>query len=103
MSRLKAYREDSTMQNLARAVFDFSMDDQKRFEFLFETEGNLKQMWQFMFLSFMDQELLMLELRYKQHAEDFNSINAIQLEMGLLMFSSTHQKASQQNRKKKRK
>ena len=72
------------MQNLARAVFDFSLDDKKRFEFLFETEGNLKQIWQFMFLSFMDQELLMLELRYKQHAEDFNRINAHQLETGLI-------------------
>ena len=61
MARLKAYREDSTMQSLARAVFDFSLDDKKRFEFLFETEGNLKLMWQFVFLSFMDQELLMLE------------------------------------------
>ena len=42
ISCLKAYREDNTMQNLARAVLDCSMDDQKRFEFLFETEGNLK-------------------------------------------------------------
>ena len=32
----------------------------------------------------MDQELLMLELRNKQHAEDFNRINAIQLETGLI-------------------
>ena len=37
MARLKAYREDSTMQSLAKAVFDFSLDDKKRFEFLFET------------------------------------------------------------------
>ena len=37
-----------------------------------------------MFLSFMDQELLMLELRYKQHAEDFNRINTHQFETGLI-------------------
>ena len=84
MARLKAYREDSTMQSLARAVFDFSLDDKKHFEFLFETEGNLKLMWQFVFLSFMDQELLMLELRYKQQAEDFNRINTHQFETGLI-------------------
>ena len=41
-------------------------------------------MWQFVFLSFMDQELLMLESRYKQHAEDFNRINTHQLETGLI-------------------
>ena len=36
LSRLKAYREDSQMQNLATAIFDFSLDDKKRFEFLFK-------------------------------------------------------------------
>ena len=41
-------------------------------------------MWQFIFLSFMDQELLMLELRYKQHADDFNGINAFQIENQLI-------------------
>ena len=84
MNRLKAYREDSLMQTLAKAVFDFSMDDKKRFEFLFETEGNLKLMWQFIFLSFMDQECLRLELRYKQHTDDFNRINTFQIENGLI-------------------
>ena len=84
MNRLKAYREDSLMQTLAKAVFDFSPDDKKRFEFLFETEGNLKLMWQFIFLSFMDQECLMLELRYKQHADDFNRINNFQIEKGMI-------------------
>ena len=70
LQRLKAYREDGHMQSLARAVFDFSMDDKARFELLFETEGNLKLIWHFIFLSFMDQELLMLELKHKQHAEE---------------------------------
>ena len=72
------------MQNLARAVFDFSLDDKKYFLFLFETEGNLKLLWQFVYLSFIDQELLMLELRYKQHSEDFNRINNFQTETGLI-------------------
>ena len=80
------------MKNLARAVFNFSMDDQKRFEFLFENEGNFKLMWQFIFLSFMDQELLMLELRYKQYAEDFNRINTFQIENGLIAKKDGKQK-----------
>ena len=37
-------------------------------------------MWQFIYLRFFDQELLMLELKHKQQAEDFNRINAIQIE-----------------------
>ena len=41
-------------------------------------------MWQFIFLSFMDQELLMLELKYKQHSEDFSRINNYQIEHGLI-------------------
>ena len=32
----------------------------------------------------MDQDLMMLELRYKQYAEDFNDINAFQMEKGLI-------------------
>ena len=84
MQKLKLFREDGHMQSLARAVFDFSMDDKVRYNLLFETEGNLKLMWQFIFLSFMDQELLMLELKYKQHSEDFNRINNYQIEHGLI-------------------
>ena len=80
---LKAYCEDSTMQNRARAVFNFSMDDEKHYEFLLETEGNLKLMRQFIFLSFVHQELLNLELRHKHNAVDFNRINAFQIENGL--------------------
>ena len=36
------------------------------------------------FLSFLDRELLMLELKYKQHSEDFNRINNYQIEHGLI-------------------
>jgi len=32
----------------------------------------------------MNQALMMLELRYKQYAEDFNRINAFQMEKGLI-------------------
>ena len=35
-------------------------------------------------LSIMDQELMMLELRYKQYAEDFNGINTFQMEKVLV-------------------
>ena len=33
-----------------------------------------------MYLGFFDQDLTMLELKYKKHAEDFNSINTLQKE-----------------------
>jgi len=32
----------------------------------------------------MDQDLMMLELRYKQYAEDFNGINTFQMEKVLI-------------------
>ena len=69
---------------MAKAVFDFSMTDANRFKFLFETGKNLKLMWQFIYLSFFDQELLMLELKHRQNAEDFNRINAFQIENGVI-------------------
>ena len=81
---LKIYREDNNMQLMAKAVFDFSMEDNDRFKLLFETGSNLKRMWQFIYLSFMDQDLMMLELRYKQYAEDFNGINTFQMEKVLI-------------------
>ena len=65
MQQLKTYSNDSLMQSLARAVIDFGMDDKKHFELLCETDENLKLIWQFIFLSLIDEELLMLELRYK--------------------------------------
>ena len=52
LESLKAYRADSNVQNMAKAVFDFSMKDEDRFEFLFETGKKLKLMWQFIFISF---------------------------------------------------
>ena len=74
----KIYREDNNIQLTAKAVFDYSMKDNDRFKLLFETGSNLKWMWQFIYLSFMDQDLMMLELRYKQYAEEFNQINTHQ-------------------------
>ena len=72
---LKIYKEDNNMQLMAKSCFDFSMEDNDRFKLLFETGSNLKWTWQFIYLSFMDQDLMMLELRYKQYAEDFNGID----------------------------
>ena len=72
---LKIYREDNNMQLIAKAVFDYSMEVNDRFKLLFETGSNLKWMWQFIYFSFMDQELMMLELSYKQYAEEFNHIS----------------------------
>ena len=60
---LKIYREDNNMQLMAKAVFDFSMEDNDRFKLLSETISNLKWMLQFIYRSFMDQERMMLELR----------------------------------------
>ena len=76
---LKALREDSHMQSMERSVFDFKMFDSDRFKFLFETGRNLKRLWEFIYLSFLDQELLMLGLRYKDNAEDFTRINVTQI------------------------
>ena len=44
LKSLKAYREDNNVQNMAKAVFDFSMIDENRFKFLFETGTKLKLM-----------------------------------------------------------
>ena len=41
LKSLKAYREDSNLQNMAKAVFIFSMTDENRFKFLFETGKNV--------------------------------------------------------------
>ena len=48
---LKIYSEDNNMQLMAKAVFDFSMEDNDRFKLLFETGSNLKRIWQFIYLS----------------------------------------------------
>ena len=84
LNKLRMYRENSQMQALAKSVFDFSMNDEDRFKLLFETEGNLKLIWQFICLSFFDQDLMMLELKYKQHAEDFQRIKAFHQEAGFI-------------------
>jgi len=47
----KIYREDNNMQIMAKAVFDYSMEDNDRFKLLFETGSNLKWIWQFIYLS----------------------------------------------------
>ena len=65
MARLKSYREDSVLQNLAQAIFDYKMDDADWVGFLFANEGNIKRIWKFIYLSFMDNEQSLLEPKYK--------------------------------------
>ena len=45
VARLKSYREDSVLQNLAQVIFDYSLDDADRFISLFTNEGNIKKIW----------------------------------------------------------
>ena len=47
----KIDREDNNMQLMAKAVFDYSMEDNDRFKLLLETGSNLKRIWQFIYLS----------------------------------------------------
>jgi hypothetical protein len=85
LSKLKEFRKNRKIQILAKAVLDFSMNDTARFDFLFHNkEENLKLIWQFIYLSFYDQDLMMLELRYKKYAEVFTRINDFQLQCGLI-------------------
>ena len=82
--RLKAYREDATMQSFAKVVFDFGIDDKERFEILFNNEMNIKFLWQFIFLSFLDHDPFLMEVRHKQYVNDFVRINKTQLETGYI-------------------
>ena len=83
-NKLKIFREDCTVQVMAKIVFEFNLDDATRLENLFGPEGNIKKMWLFIYLSFYDQELLMLELTSKQYADDFNTLNEFQIQKGML-------------------
>ena len=86
LSKLKEFRENSNIQILAKAVFDFSMNDIQLvwiFFFTVAKEENMKLIWQFIYLSFYDQDLLILELRCK-NAENFTRINSFQLQCGLI-------------------
>ena len=60
------------------------MDGSTRLENLFGPGGNMKKMWLFIYMSFHEQEMLMLELRYKQYAEDLNELNEFQIQRGML-------------------
>jgi len=83
-NKLKLFREDCSIQVMAKTAFDFNLDDSTRLENLFGPIGNIKKMWLFIYLSFHDQEMLMLELRHKQYAEDFNKLNEFQIQKGML-------------------
>ena len=83
-NKLKLFREDCSIQVIAKTAFNFNLDDKTRLENLFGSEGNLKKMWLFIYLSFHDQELLMLELRYKQYADDFTRLNEFQKQGGMI-------------------
>ena len=92
-NKLKLFREDCSIQVMAKTAFDFNLDDSTRLENLFGPIGNIKKMWLFIYLSFHDQEMLMLELRHKQYAEDFNKLNEFQIQKG--MFAKTQWKSKQ--------
>ena len=59
------------------------MDDEARFNFLFANEGNIKRIWQFIYLSFVDNEQLQGE-KYKHQRGDFGRINEYQCSTGLI-------------------
>ena len=60
MKSLKAYREDSTLQSLARVVVDFRLDDKDRFNFLsiIDFKGQIRKM----------QGLIAKKMQYSMHS-----------------------------------
>ena len=75
----------SSIRSLDRYLYESLQKDNERFKLLFDTESNLKLIWQFGYFSFFfNQDIMLLELKYKQHAEDFQRINTFQQEGGFI-------------------
>jgi len=70
-NKLKLFREDCSIQIMAKTAFDFNLDDKTRLENHFVPEGYLKKVCLFIYLSFHNQKWMMLELRYKQYEDGF--------------------------------
>ena len=81
----KIYREDNNMQIMAKLFSTtagrimIALSCFLKREAIENGYGSLS-----IFLSFMDQDLMILELRYKQYAEDFNGINTFHREKVLI-------------------
>ena len=77
--KLELYRKEAFIVYAANLVFDFKISDADKYNILLETSKNgIKLIWQFIYLSYQNQELLMLDQRYKHYADTFDRINKFQ-------------------------
>ena len=82
--KLEKYRKEAFIQHTVKFAFDFQISDADKYNILFECKNGIKWIWQFIFLSYYDQELLLLESRYQHVAKDFERLNTFQTQKGMI-------------------
>ena len=82
--KLEKYRKEAFLQHTARIAFDFQISDADKYTILFDCRNCIKWIWQFIFLSYHDQELLLMEPRYQHVAKDFERVNTFQKQKGVI-------------------
>ena len=82
--KLDAYQKDAYIRHTAVLSFDFQISDADKHKLMFETRNGIKLIWQFICLSYQDQELLMMDQRYQQYAKTFDRIHNFQVQAGMI-------------------
>ena len=82
--KLEKYWKEAFIQHTAKIAFDFQTLDADKYNILFARKNGIKWIWQFIFLSYHDQELLLLESRYRYVAKYFKHLNTLQSQRGVL-------------------
>ena len=63
----------SNTRSLDGYLYESLQKDNERFKLLFDTETNLKLIWQLVYFSFFNQDIMILELKCKQTCRRFST------------------------------
>ena len=88
--KLDEMRNSSIKRATVRTAEDFTLEDEEKYTLLFNEGDRLKRIWEYIYVSFNEQEILLTEPGYGNYCVDFDALKKYKKQTGYILKSSAY-------------
>ena len=88
--KLDEMRNSSILRALVRTAEDFTLEEEEKYALLFNEGDRLKRIWEYIYVSFNEQEILLTEPGYGNYCVDFDALKEYQKQTGYILKNSAY-------------
>jgi len=88
--KLDEMRNSSIIRALVRTAEDFTLEDEEKYALLFNEGNRLKRIWENIYVSFNEQEIILTVPGHGNYCVDFDALKKYQKQTGYILKSSAY-------------